>query len=269
MDINDDDLSRFDAEGALPLPAFGETFTVENSGARIWGASYGVGPAVFLLHGGLGNSGNWGYQVPGLLEAGYRAIVIDSRGHGRSTRDRQPFSYELMAADVLAVMNHLHLAKAAIVGWSDGACTGLVLARRRPERVAGVLFFACNMDPSGAKPFKASPVIDHCFARHVKDYAALSATPDDFGNFSDAVSQMQRTQPDYSTDDLGDIAVPVAIVQSETDEFILAEHARYLAQSIPGATLTWLDGVSHFAPLQRPRLFNQTMIHFLSGLELT
>lgn len=268
MDISDDDLSRFDAEGALPLPPAGETFVVENSGARIWGASYGAGPAVFLLHGGLGNSGNWGYQVPALLEAGYRAIVIDSRGHGRSTRDRQPFSYELMAADVLAMMNHLHLARAAIVGWSDGACTGLVLARRRPERVAGVLFFACNMDPSGAKPFKASPVIDHCFARHVKDYAALSATPDDFGAFSDAVSQMQRTQPDYSAEDLGDIGVPVAIVQSETDEFILAEHARYLARSIPGATLTWLDGVSHFAPLQRPRLFNEAMIRFLSGLDL-
>jgi pimeloyl-ACP methyl ester carboxylesterase len=54
---------------------------------------------VILLHGGLGHSGNWGYQLPALLAGGYRAVLIDSRGHGRSTRDGRPFSYELMASD--------------------------------------------------------------------------------------------------------------------------------------------------------------------------
>jgi len=57
-------------------------------------ASYGDGPAVVLLHGGLGHAGNWGYQVPAILSVGYRAILIDSRGHGRSTRDDRPYSYE-------------------------------------------------------------------------------------------------------------------------------------------------------------------------------
>ena len=267
MEFQDDDLSQFDANGAPPLPAAGHTLAVETHGARIWAASFGAGPAVILLHGGLGNSGNWGYQVPALVGAGYRAIVIDSRGHGRSSRDAEPFSYEGMSRDVQAVMDHLGIASAAVVGWSDGACTGLILAHRHPERVAGVLFFACNMDPSGARPFVPSPVIDHCLARHVKDYAALSPTPDDFEPFSAAVSRMQQTQPNYSAADLGDIAVPVAIVQSESDEFIFPEHARYLAQSIPGATLTLLEGVSHFAPLQRPGLFNATMLGFLAGLD--
>jgi pimeloyl-ACP methyl ester carboxylesterase len=47
---------------------------------------------VILPHGGLGQSGNWGYQVPALVRRGYRAVVIDSRGHGRSTRDARPLN---------------------------------------------------------------------------------------------------------------------------------------------------------------------------------
>lgn len=74
--------------------------------------------------------------VPALVGSGYRTVLIDSRGHGRSTRDAQPFSYELMASDVLTVMDALHLEKASLVGWSDGVCTALIFAARDPSRIA-------------------------------------------------------------------------------------------------------------------------------------
>lgn len=74
---------------------------------------------------------------------------------------------------------------------------------------------------------------------------------------------MMRTQPNYGACELAAITVPVAIVQGEHDEFIRAEHAAYLARTIPGATLTLLPGVSHFAPLQRPARFNAAMLAFL------
>jgi pimeloyl-ACP methyl ester carboxylesterase len=264
MAIHDDDLSRFEADGAAPLPVTEDQGYVDHDGARIWYATYGSGAPVILLHGGLGHSGNWGYQVPALVENGYRAVVIDSRGHGRSTRDERPYTYELMASDVLAVMDELHMEQAALVGWSDGACTALILASTAPMRVAGVFFFACNMDPSGAKQItEMTPILRRCLSRHAKDYARLSATPDQFDAFSDAVSLMQRTQPNYSAHDLAQIGVPVAIVQSEYDEFIKREHADYLARSIPGAEFVYLPGVSHFAPLQRPELFNAALLAFL------
>jgi pimeloyl-ACP methyl ester carboxylesterase len=263
MDGHDDDLSRFEAEGAAPLPATDAQGHIEHDGARIWYAAYGSGPAVILLHGGLGHSGNWGYQVPALVGNGYHAVVIDSRGHGRSTRDERPYSYELMASDVLAVMDALRLEKAALVGWSDGACTALVLASETPARAAGVFFFACNMDPSGTKELEFGPTLQRCFSRHVKDYRELSATPDQFDAFSEAVGLMQRTQPNYSASDLAALSVPVAIVQSEHDEFIKREHAEYLARGIPGAEYIELPGVSHFAPLQRPELFNAAILGFL------
>lgn len=264
MENHDDDLSKFAAQGAAPLPPTLDQGSVEHDGALIWFAAYGSGSPVILLHGGLGHSGNWGYQVPALIGNGHRVIVIDSRGHGRSTRDARPFTYELMAADVLAVMDALQVERASLVGWSDGACIALILAALAPERVAGVFFFACNIDPSGAKQItEFTPILRRCVGRHSQDYQHLSATPDQFDEFSEAVGLMQRTQPNYSRHDLAAISVPVTIVHSEHDEFIKREHAEYLAGSIPGAKFVELSGVSHFAPLQRPEQFNSAILAFL------
>jgi pimeloyl-ACP methyl ester carboxylesterase len=261
--MQDDELKEFEAVGAAPLPAATAEGSVEHDGARIWDAAYGSGRAVILLHGGLGHSGNWGYQVPALVRSGYHVVLIDSRGHGRSTRDARPFSYELMASDVLAVMDVAGLDKAAVVGWSDGACVALVLGATAPARIAGVFFFGCNMDPSGTRGFEPSPLVDRCFSRHVKDYARLSATPDQFDAFCAAVELMQKTQPNYSAVDLAQVRVPVTVAQSEHDEFIKREHAEHLAQSIPHAELRILAGVSHFAPLQRSEQFNREVLAFL------
>ena len=266
MDTFDDDLTRFAAHGAEPLPAAVEQGHVEHDGARIWYATFGAGKPVILLHGGLGHGGNWGYQVSALMTAGYRPIVIDSRGHGRSTRDAQPYAYTRMASDVRAVMDALHIDRAAFIGWSDGACVALTLAMQTPERATGVFFFGCNMDPSGAKPFVPTPVIDRCFVRHQKDYTALSSTPDDFDAFVAAVTEMMQTQPNATAAELAATRVPVTIAQSEHDEFIRPEHARYLARTLPGAQFVLLPGVSHFAPLQRPALFNDAVLAFLHAL---
>lgn len=260
----DDELFIFEREGTPPLPTPDRSGHVSHDGAQIWFASIGGGHPVILLHGGLGHSGNWSFQAAALAASGHRVILIDSRGHGRSTRDGRPFSYELMATDVLAVMDALAIDSATLLGWSDGACTALILGALHPDRVAGVLFFACNMDPSGTLPFVPTPVIDRCFARHKLDYAALSATPGDFDAFVDAVGTMQRTQPNYAQDDLRRIKVPVTILHSDGDEFIRPEHAHYLADTIPGAHLVTLPGVTHFAPLQRPAAFNAAILAIIA-----
>lgn len=267
MGSYDDDLMKFAAEGAAPLPTADVEGRVEHDGARIWYATYGSGFPVILLHGGLGHSGNWGYQVPALISDGYQVVLIDSRGHGRSTRDDRPFHYGLMAADVMAVMDALQLKQVGLVGWSDGAVIALTLAMQIPDRVAGVCYFACNVDPSGTKELEFTPTLQRCFDRHVKDYAQLSATPEQFKQFSDAVGHMQSTQPNYTAAQLAQISMPVTVVHSEYDEFIKREHAEYLAAIIPKAEFVYLPEVSHFAPLQRPDLFNQTILAFLDKLD--
>lgn len=264
--IRDDDLTRFDAEGPTPLPVSGESGFVANDGARIWYAAYGSGVPVVFLHGGMGNAGNFGYQVQDFVSRGYRAVVVDSRGHGRSSWDGGPFSYEQMGTDVFAVMDALDLVSAPIVGWSDGACIGLAMAKAHPERVRGVFFFACNVDGTGTWPFEMTPAIERCLSRHTKDYAALSPAPDGFETMSKALQVMQGSQPDYSAADLASIAVPVTVAQSERDEFIRPEHAQFIAATIPGARYVPLAGVSHFAPVQRPDVFNAAVLEFLQRL---
>jgi len=267
MEFCDDDLTNFEAQGATPSTAPDTQGYVEHEGAKIWYATYGSGSPVILLHGGFGHSGNWSYQLPDLLAAGHRVILIDSRGHGRSTRDARPYTYELMASDVLAVMDALHLEPAALVGWSDGACTALILADQAPTRIAGVFFFGCNMDPSGLKQIdERNPLLHRCLGRHALDYAHLSPTPDQFNEFAHAVRIMMSTQPNYTAQDLSRISVPVLIVQAEHDEFIKHEHAEYLARTIPNAKLIVLNGVSHFAPLQRPKIFNDAMLTFVASV---
>ena len=68
------------------------------------------------------------------LALAHTVILVDSRGHGRSTRDQRPFGYDLMADSVVALLDTLKIDKAAIIGWSDGGIIGLDIAMRHPER---------------------------------------------------------------------------------------------------------------------------------------
>lgn len=153
----DDDLTHFAVQGAPPLPPFTKQGDVEHDGARIWYAAYGADPTVILLHGGLGHSGNWGYQLPTLLAAGYGVLLIDSRGHGRSTRDGRPYRYDRMADDLLAVMDALRIPHAALAGWSDGACVALIAAHRAPQRVDGVFSSVAIWTPAALNRPRPTP----------------------------------------------------------------------------------------------------------------
>jgi pimeloyl-ACP methyl ester carboxylesterase len=263
----DDHLIDFERDGLSVARTPEKSGLTPVDGARIWWALHGEsGPCVVLLHGGLGHSGNWANQVDPLVSSGYRVLLIDTRGHGRSTRDQEAFSYPRLSRDVLAVCDGLQIDRCAIIGWSDGACIGLELCLSHPERILGLFFFACNVDASGAKPFQLTPEIERCFARHGKDYAVLSETPEAFQNFVDAVSAMQNSEPNLSALDLGAIRTPITVAQAEFDEFIAPDHAEYLARALANGKLVRLPGVSHFAPIQRPHVFNAAVLAFLKTL---
>jgi pimeloyl-ACP methyl ester carboxylesterase len=248
-----------------PPPAKAKGY-VAHDGARIYYAVYGSGPPVILLHGGLANSDYWGNQVPALVRAGREAVLIDSRGHGRSSRDGRPYSYELMASDVVAVMDALKIGRAAVVGWSDGAIVGLVMALHDPQRLTRVFAFAANMDPSGVRPdTEANPTFASFERRAAGQYARLSRTPGDFPAFKGAIETLWAKQPNYSARDLARIHTPVVIADGDHDEAIKRAHTDYLARAIPGARLVILPGASHFAMLQQPAEFNAAVLRFLNG----
>jgi len=247
-----------------PLPQPDDQGYVEFEGAQIWCGAYGEGSPVIMLHGALGSGDDWANQVPALVDSGHAVLLIDSRGRGRSSSGHHSLSYELMAAEVLAVMNTLNIDRAALAGWSDGAIISLVAALRYPDRVGRVFAYAGNMDLSGARsePLKTL-AMDQSFGRAMDDYARLSRTPDQFRTVVSVMDGLLHSEPNYSAEDVASISRPVAIVQGEFDEFIKPEHAAYLARTIPDARLVKLPGVSHFAPWQDPATFNNALLEFL------
>jgi pimeloyl-ACP methyl ester carboxylesterase len=237
------------------------------NGIKIWYATFGRGGGgdtpVILLHGGLANASYWGHQVRALAGR-YRVIVMDSRGHGRSTRDDQPFGYALMASDVIGLMDFLKIPKAAVVGWSDGAILGLEIAIRHPARLTKLFAFAANSDPSGVKDIDKSPVFTEFIARARREYAALSPTPGQYESFLKQIGRMWATQPHFTAAELKGITAPTWIVDGDHDEAIKRENTEYMAAEIPGAGLLIQPEVSHFSFLQDPAQFNEDLLHFLA-----
>jgi pimeloyl-ACP methyl ester carboxylesterase len=245
------------------LPAPHESGLAPVDGIKIWYATFGNGEPVILLHGGLANSNYWGHQVRA-LEPHYRVVVMDSRGHGRSTRDQRPFGYDLMADDVIGLMDFLKIPKTAIVGWSDGAIIGLDIAQRHPERLSKLFAFAANSDPSGVADIANSPVFNAFIARAGTEYAALSPTPGEYKEFVAQITRMWQTQPNWAAADLRKIAVPVWVVDADHDEAIKRQNTEFMAANIPGAGLLIQPDVSHFSFLQDPGQFSADVLHFLA-----
>jgi len=245
----------------LPRPA--TIGTAQVNGIRLWYAEFGRGAPVIMVHGGLANSNYWGLQVAALAPH-YHVIVLDSRGHGRSSRTDAPIGYDLMSSDVIALMDRLHLRRAALVGWSDGAIIGLDIAIHHPERLTRLFAFAANSDPSGVKDVTKSPVFTAYIQRAADEYVQLSPTPQQFRAFVTNIEHMWATEPHFTDDQLSHITVPTWIVDGDHDEAIKREDTDHMAALIPGAGELILPDVSHFAFLQNPAMFNAALLDFLA-----
>ena len=215
-----------------PMPQATETGMADVNGIKLYYAVYGSGEPLLMLHGGLGHSDVWGNQIPAFA-AKYKVIAVDSRGHGRSTRDDKPFGYDLMADDVVALMDKLGIPKASIVGWSDGGIIGLDMAIRHPERLDKLFAFGANYNLSGLKrrhrqepdlrrATSSAPArtTSGCQPRRRNTSAFVDADREDVGDRS-------RT---YSKEQLEAIKSPVAIADGEHDEAIKREHTEEMAK---------------------------------------
>jgi len=177
------------------------------NGVRIWYATFGRGAPVLLLHGGLANSNYWGNQVRHWPRAiGSSSWTAAATGAAPATS--RPYGYDLMASDVLGLMDFLKLPKAAVVGWSDGAILGLDIAIHHPERLTKLFAFAANSDRSGVADIAQSLFFIDYTAPTEKEYQALSPTPDQYKSFFAQISKMWETQPNFTVDELRGITVP-------------------------------------------------------------
>ncbi len=251
----------------LPKPALTGHATV--NGARLWYAQWntaGHGVPVLLLHGGYANSSYFGHLIRDLVKHGYRVIAMDSRGHGRSTRSDAPYTYHLMAEDVVGLLKSLTVKRVSLVGWSDGGSIGYDLALNHPELLARLFSYGANADLTGLKDdYDKTPVFAAYLKRVPEEYKRLSPTPGAWDSFDAAIGKMWSTEPNYTAEQLRSIRTPTMLADGEHDEALKPEHLKYLSTTIPGARLEFLAGTSHFAMLQDPVAFDAAVIDFLDG----
>ncbi|SFJ15549.1 Pimeloyl-ACP methyl ester carboxylesterase [Phyllobacterium sp. CL33Tsu] len=248
-----------------PMPKADKSGKAPVNGIEMYYAVYGKGPPVLLIHGGLGYADIWGAQVADLSKD-HMVIVAESRGHGRSTRTADPYSYDLMASDYVALLDYLKVDKAAIVGWSDGGIIGIDIAMKHPEKLTKVFAQAANTKVDGVKP---DVMQNKTFAGYIDHagqvYKKISPTPDQYDAFVEQISGMWASQPNWTDDDLKKIKTPIAIVLGDHDEAITREHTDYMAKTIPGAKLIILDNASHFAMVQDPEGYNKAARDFIDN----
>ncbi len=229
-------------------------------------ATYGDATAtpVVLLHGGLGSGDDFAAQVPALAVS-FRVIVVDSRGHGRSTRSKHGVGYHQMATDLIALLDHLGVERTAVVGWSDGGITALDVAIHHPDRITRLVVTGTNYNRAGTRAAARSAALSAYYARCVKQYRHLAPDPDQLAGLRADLRTMWKTQPAFSDAQLRAIAAPLLVVHGEHDELIRRDHAERLADLVPDASFAILPAVSHFAMWQDPDRFNRVVLAFLGA----
>jgi pimeloyl-ACP methyl ester carboxylesterase len=200
------------------------------------------------------------------VDAGYRVIVMDNRGRGRSTWGDGTITYEIMTAEALGVLDHLGIDKTDLVGWSDGAIIGLELAVNHPERLNRSVIYGANFTPDGIRePTEEQMAQFPPFEKIIADYQRMSPEPERFEEVLEVTGALYKVAPNFSEEELKSITVPVLILDGAEEELISADQPVRMAELIPGAELILMPDVGHFAPVQQPDEFNRIVLEYLEG----
>jgi pimeloyl-ACP methyl ester carboxylesterase len=249
---------------AMPGPAGAHSLAVR--GLRMYYDVRGKGPTLVLLHGGGGSGLQFEKQVPA-FETSHRLVIPDMCAQGRTTDRPGPLSYHAMAEDVIALMDHLHIHKFDLMGWSDGGMTGLDLAIHHPGRLRHLVTFGANFTPEGLRePDRAwldTATVAGFGDDMRKGWQALSPEPDHYAEAMTKLIQMWRTQPNFTAAELGSIRARTMVCAGEND-LVRREHTQTLARAIPRSSLWIVPGATHGAMLEKPDEVNAKVLAFLS-----
>ncbi len=188
---------------------------------------------------------------PGLA-ATFNVGAFDRRGHGRTADTAEPFTYEDMADETIAFVEHLD-RRVHLVGHSDGANIALLVALRRPDLVKRIVVVGANYHFEGLRDFPLMSVQDPGFASWALSYAALA--PDGIEHAPlvlEKTNQMFRSGPTMTPEDLRTIEVPTLVMAGDDDVATLA-HTSTLYESIAGAQLAIVPGTSHAVLKERTK----------------
>ncbi|MCD9014284.1 alpha/beta hydrolase [Fulvivirgaceae bacterium QH1ED-6-2] len=215
------------------------------NGLKLYYELHGTGKPLVLLHGGGSTiESNFARVLPALART-HQVIAIEFQAHGHTADIDRPFSFEQDADDVAALLQHLHIEKADILGFSNGGTTALQVAIRHPKQVnklvlASTLYRRDGM-PAGFFEGMQQATLEHMPAPLKEAYRKVNSDPQGLQKmFTRDATRMIHFQ-DISDDLIKAIHAPALVINGDTD-VIRAEHALLLSRMLPHAELAILPG---------------------------
>jgi len=238
--------------------------------------TYGQGHPLILLHGGTVSSNCWHEQIE-VFSYQYRLILVDTRGHGRSTDSNQPFSYSLMASDIVQLLEHLEIKSAHLCGWSDGGVIGLHLGIHHPGLITKQILIGANFHVDGLVPdfrnWLKHPVesdVSGCWSPEIEaSYKNLSPQgPASWESFFKKIITLWREYPQYPEKEIAKILTPTLLVVGDREQFIQLGHTLRLFELLRFGELCILPNTDHRVFQRRSDVFNNIALEFFQREEI-
>ncbi|MTV37992.1 alpha/beta fold hydrolase [Duganella radicis] len=249
-----------------PSQSGADGHVVEINGIEMYYEEYGAGRPLVLLHGFGGCVQNWYPFIDPLAER-YRLILIDLRGHGRSTNPANTFTHREAAGDVRLLLDRLGIDRFSAMGMSSGGMTLLHMATRQPARLdAMVLISATTHFPEQARiimrrasfatmPQPVQEMYRECAKRGDEQVRQLIAQFNALGENYDDVN--------FTASDLAVITARTLIVHGDRDNFFPANIPQNMQRAIPDAELWMIPGGDHVPIYDTAVPFTSTALAFL------
>lgn len=243
-------------------------------------------PVVCITHSLASDGGSWAEQVPPLLAAGFRVLRIDMRGHGGSDPVSGDYTMQALASDVAAVLDALSLRRVHYVGLSIGGMIGQAFALAHGDRLLSALWSdTLPASPAGAAEAwrqrmaivrdasSLAPIADGTMERWFTD-AFRPRRPERWKQIRDTIA---GTTPagylgcaaaildfDFAPK-LPSLKLPVLVVCGAEDPGTPPAENRRLAGLVPGARYEEIAAARHFPNVERPEVFNRTLLDWLEA----
>jgi pimeloyl-ACP methyl ester carboxylesterase len=247
----------------------------EVNGINLYYETHGTGRPLILLHGGLGSGEMFGPILPALAEK-HECIAVDLQGHGRTADIDRPFDLGVMADDIAALIRHLGLETADVVGYSLGGGVAFHLAARHPELVRKLVICSVYLRPDAAYPELRAQQgqVSAAAAESMKDtpmyqlYQRVAPRPEDFGRLLDKIGAFMANAYDF-TEAFRSLKVPTLIAGADADQVSPRHFAEmfellgggqrdggWMGEGRPegGHALAILPGVTHYNAFSSPLL---------------
>ena len=228
---------------------------VNHRGFKMYYEVYGTGKPLLIIHGNGGSIKDFSNQIP-YFSKEYKVILADSRAQGKSIDTSDSLNYEMMADDLNALLDELHLDSCYVIGWSDGGINGLLLAIRHPEKVKKLAVTGANLWPDSTA---LEPSLYRWLAAEVDSLSKVNQTPEIKNQYK--LMAMMTKEPNITIAQLHTIKCPTLVIGGDHDA-LLPKHTLLIAEAIPQSYLWIIPNSGHSTPVNYARQFNETIDDF-------